>query len=503
MYALLNNLLLHKTMYFINMHINEIMLLSSILLLSAVVFNKIGGKFGVPSLILFIFVGILAGSDGILGIRFEDYILAQNIGILAINYILFMGGLSVDIDEVKPVFKEGFSLATAGVIITALIAGGCSYLVLDLSVMECLLLGAIISSTDAAAVFSVLRSKGISLHDNLKPLLEFESGSNDPMAVFLTLAAIGLITNQLSVPSLIVSFLVQMTLGIALGYGLGRLTSVLINKIKIEPASLYVVITIASVLFTYSFTTMAGGNGFMAVYVAGLTMSSLKFAHKNMLAKFHDATAWLMQIVMFMILGLLVNFKEGAAFTLQALYVALILIFIARPSAVFITELFFKRELNDKLMISWVGLRGAAPIVLATFPLTENIPYAKEIFNIVFFVVLISVLLQGTTIPFIAKKLNVDAPINVDYNSILEYEVLNTNNKMIEFTVPAHSPCIGKQIFELNLPLKTIVSLVYKNGEYIIPTASTIVEANDVLFVLLDIANECIVRDIICKPEKD
>lgn len=484
------------------MHLNEIMLLSSILLISAIIFNKIGGKLGVPSLVLFIFVGILAGSDGILGIHFEDYVFAQDIGILAIIYILFMGGLSVNIDDVKPIFKEGFALATAGVVITALVVGVCSYYVLNLSFMECLLLGAIVSSTDAAAVFSVLRSKGISLHGTLKPLLEFESGSNDPMAVFLTLAAIGLITNQLSVPNLIGSFFIQMTLGIALGYGIGRLTTVLINKIKIEPASLYIVITIASVLFTYSFTTMAGGNGFMAVYVAGLTMSSLKFIHKNTLTKFHDAIAWFMQIVMFMILGLLVNFKEGSAFSLQALYVALILIFVARPVAIFITEMFFKRDLNDKLMISWVGLRGAAPIVLATFPLTENVPFAKEIFNIVFFVVLISVLLQGTTIPFFAKKLKVDAPMDVDYTSILEYEPTNTNNKMIEFTVPEHSASAGKQIFELNLPPKTIISLIFKKGEYIIPDAATVVEPNDVLFVLLELKNECSVRDIICKPKE-
>lgn len=484
------------------MIINEILLIAAILLLSAIIFNKIGGKFGVPSLIIFIFVGILAGSDGILGIHFEDYMLAQFVGIVAISYILFMGGLSVDIDELKPVVSEGAVLATLGVFATGIITGICSYYLLHLSFHECMLLGGIVSSTDAAAVFGVLRSKSISLGYNLKPLLEFESGSNDPMAVFLTLGIIGLILGQINLPGLIFDFFKQMLLGIVFGILIARGTTWIINRIKLEYDSLYVVITLASVLFTYSFISIIGGNGFIGVYVCGLAMAGMKFVNKKTLVKFHDAIAWLMQIVMFLILGLLVNFKDGFAYTGQALLIALILTFIARPLAVFLTTIPFKRSFKEKLMISWVGLRGAAPIVLATFPLTADIPHAMEIFNIVFFVVIISVLLQGTTIPYIAKLLGVDAPLEVNHASVIEYDAKDTNNQMLEFTVPENSKAAGKQIYELNLPKGALVSLIYKKGEYIVPTGSTEISACDVLFVLMDKTKEEEVRSILCM-EKD
>ena len=230
-------------------------------------------------------------------------------------------------------------------------------------------------------------------------------------------------------------------------------------------------------------------------------MAGMEFVNKKTLTKFHDAVAWIMQIVMFLILGLLVNFKSGFAFTKQAFLVALILTFIARPIAVFLTTIPFKRSINEKLMISWVGLRGAAPIVLATFPLTADVPHAMEIFNIVFFVVIISVLLQGTTIPYLAKKLKLDAPLEVNYKAVLDYNGTNTNNKMIEFTVPENSQIVGKQIFELNFPKGSLVSLIYKNGDYIIPTGSTTVDACDVLFVLLDYNNEKSIKEIICTPK--
>lgn len=485
------------------MILNEILLITSILLVCAILFNKIGGKFGVPSLLIFILVGILAGSDGILKIHFEDYTLAQNVGIVAISYILFMGGLSVNIDEVKPTVKEGIVLATFGVFITGIVTGLCSYYFLNLPLLECFLLGAIVSSTDAAAVFGVLRSKSIGLGNNLKPLLEFESGSNDPMAVFLTLGIIGLIAGRLNISGLFIDFFKQMILGIVFGYLIARFVIVLINKIKLEYDSLYVVITLACVIFTYSFISIFGGNGFIGVYVCGLVMAAHKFVNKKTLIKFHDAIAWLMQIVMFLILGLLVNFKEGFVHTKEAFFAALVLIFIARPIAVFLCDIGFKRTLKEKLMISWVGLRGAAPIVLATFPLSANIEHAFEIFNIVFFVVIISVLLQGTTIPYAAKLLKVDAPLEKNHDSILEYGDKDSRNKMIEFTVSDNALAAGKQLYELNLPKGALISLIYKRGEYVIPTGNTVVEPCDVLFVLMDRTKEKTVRKILCTESDD
>lgn len=380
----------------------------AVLLLVAVLFNKIGGKFGIPSLLLFILIGILAGSDGIGGIYFDDYEIAQSVGVISLAFILFMGGLSISPSEIKPIFTKGLSLSTLGVFITAIITGLISYLFLDLTILECLLIGGIISSTDAAAVFSILRSKNINLKNNLKPLLEFESGSNDPMAVFLTVGLIALITGQLTSGfDLVRMFFQQMLLGIICGYLIAKFTVFFINKIKLEYEGLYIVITISMVLLGYSLSSLIGGNGFMCVYICGLTMATCKFIHKNTLTKFHDGIAWIMQIVMFLVLGLLVFVKEVTSVSILGLIVALILIFIARPIAVFISMSPFKNvSFKEKLFISWVGLRGAAPIVLATFPLSSEIEHSHKMFNIIFFVVIISVLIQGTTIPLSAKLLD-------------------------------------------------------------------------------------------------
>lgn len=476
---------------------NHVLLITAVLLVMSVLLNKIGGKFGVPSLLIFILVGILAGQDGIGGIYFEDYDLANFIGMIAISFILFMGGLSIKPSELKPVFVEGAVLATAGVFITGLLLGVCCYLFLNLSFLECILLGSIISSTDAAAVFSVLRSKSISLGHSLKPLLEFESGSNDPMAMLMTMGAIGLITASLNVKSLILYFFMQMVLGIVFGIVIAKITTFIINKIKLESDSLYVIITIACVLFTYSFVTIIGGSGLLACYVCGLAMSYSKFVNKKSLTRFHDSIAWLMQIVMFLILGLLVNPLESLHFIWQSFLTAVVLIFVARPIAVFLGTIPFKRRLNEKLMISWVGLRGAAPIVLATFPMTNNIPHADEIFMIIFWCVILSVIVQGTTIPLFAKLLKVDAPLEIDHSAVIDYEAKDTNNKMFEFKVPADSAAAGKKLFELKLPENSLVNLIYKNGEYVIPKGNTIIEADDVLFMLVDIGNEDTVKDIL------
>lgn len=391
------------------MSFNLLLLIVSVLLFVSILINHLGMKFGLPSLLIFILVGVLAGSDGILKIHFEDYFLAQQVGIIAITYILFMGGLSFERKSLNQIALEGILLATVGVLVTALLVGAISYYIVDLPLLECLLLGAIVSSTDAAAVFSILRSKNITLKGNLKPLLEFESGSNDPMAVFLTLGVIGLILSQLNIASLFFAFIKQFSIGIILGTLLANVTVWFINRLHFAYESLYVVITLSSVLFTYSGTELAGGNGFIAVYILGLAMSGMKFKEKLHLVKIHDSFAWIAQIVMFMILGLLVNLKTGFSFIIKSLYISLILIFVARPIAVFLISYPIRKNLCETLLIGWVGLRGAAPIVLATFPLARGLVYSSEIFNIVFFVVLISVLLQGTTIPLVAKMLQEDA----------------------------------------------------------------------------------------------
>lgn len=479
---------------------DKIILIASIMFLIASTSSKLAGRFGVPALLIFISVGIFFGSDGPGNIYFDDYYAAQFIGVIALAYILFMGGLSVDIKEVKPIFKKGITLATLGVFLTAIITGFLGHYFLDFNLYECLLLGSIVSSTDAAAVFSILRSKDISLKNNLKPLLEFESGSNDPMAVFLTVGMISLITGEISsFHDLIFMFLRQMALGISLGFIIGKLAVKLINKIHLEYNGLYVVLTIAIVAFAYSFPAIIGGNGFMSVYVCGLTMSASNFVHKKMLTKFHDGIAWLMQIVMFLILGLLVFVKDLYPVAKPALILTLILVFIARPLAVFISMIPFKSSLNEKLLISWVGLRGAAPIVLATFPLLANIDHSHEIFCIIFFVVLVSVVIQGTTIPLAAKLLKVDAPAPKNLNSPIEFEAGESSKKLFEFQISKHSEAVNHTLKDLALPSDTLITMVSRGGDYLIPSGKTTFEECDIVFILSDHKNEETLKEIFDK----
>lgn len=444
-------------------------------------------------------VGILAGSDGFGGIYFDDFNLAQFVGIIALIFILFMGGLSVRFKDIKPVFVKGLSLATVGVFITALVTGFVSYYFLKIPVLYCMLLGGIVSSTDAAAVFSVLRSRNICLKNNLKPLLEFESGSNDPMAVFLTVGVISLITGNISSPWILVGqFFQQMLLGVICGYLIAKASVWLINKIRLEYDGLYVVITITTVLLGYSLTSVVGGNGFMGVYVCGLTMAASNFVQKNTLTKFHDGIAWIMQIAMFLILGLLVFVKEVMVVAVPGLVVALILIFLARPLSVFVALVPFKVDIKEQLFISWVGLRGAAPIVLATFPLSSGVEHSHELFNVVFFVVIVSVLIQGTTIPAVAKLFKVAAPIDKKHSSLLEFEPAHTNNKMTEYIVPENSVAVGKTLIQLDLPKKCLVAMIFRDDEYIIPEGTTIIQPSDVLFVLMDKTFEHEIKKKIC-----
>jgi len=384
----------------------------ALLLLLSVLASKVSERFGIPALLLFLVLGMLAGSDGPGGIYFDDAALAQFVGVTALSLILFSGGLDTDWNSVRPVFKYGLTLSTLGVLLTTLLVGLFTQVVLRSSLLEGLLLGAIVSSTDAAAVFSILRSKGVSLKGQLKPLLELESGSNDPMAVFLTISLVQLLTQPAtSLANLILLFGVQMSLGVIAGYVMGKGIVFLANHLRLGYEGLYPVLTLSSVLFTYGVTNLIGGSGFLAVYLAGIVAGNHDFIHRRSLLRFHDGIAWLMQIAMFLTLGLLVFPSRLVPIGGASLLIALWLVFIARPASVFVS-LFPIRALSvrEKTLVSWVGLRGAVPIVLATYPLLARIPQADLIFNVVFFIVLTSVLLQGTTIPLMARWLGVDEP---------------------------------------------------------------------------------------------
>ncbi len=465
------------------------LLIGSILILIAIAVSKFSDRFGIPALILFLGIGMLAGSEGIGGIYFDNPKTAQSIGIVALIFILFTGGLDTQWKSVKPVVAPSLILATIGVLLTALLVGSFAYFLLDLELLPSILLGAIISSTDAAAVFSVLNSKGVSLKGKLKPLLEFESGSNDPMAVFLTIGLIEIIVNPAtSFFDLFLLFLMQMGIGALLGFLLGRLTVLIIDKVKIPYLGIFMVFLVAVAVFIYALTALLKGSGFLAIYIAAIIISNHEFIQKKTLVRFFEGMAFLSQIVMFLTLGLLVFPSKLISVTWSGLLLAFLLMFVARPVGVFVSLAFSRFNLREKTFLSWVGLRGAVPIILATFPYLFNLPFADLFFSLVFFIVLTSALLQGWSLIPASKLLKVYAPLKKVHQSPIEFAPINsmqTNTAdLIDFYIPHNSENIGKTIMDLNLPEGSLVVLINRNENYIVPKGHSIIEENDILLIL-------------------
>ncbi len=393
----------------------NILLIGSILLFVSILAGKAGYRFGVPMLLLFLAVGMLFGSDGF-GIEFNSPYIAQFIGLAALSVILFSGGMDTKVSEIKPVLWQGITLASLGVMLTTLFTGSIIYFVshlferfLSLTLPESMLVASIISSTDSASVFSILRSKRSVLRNNLRPLLELESGSNDPMAFMLTIIFLKMTLNgDIGVSDFLLSLFTQFAIGLICGYLFARITLFFISKVQFDNRSLYHIMLLASLFFVYSFTNLINGNGFLAVYIAGLTIGNSKIQCDSTAYTFFDGFAWLSQLILFLTLGLLVNPNDLIQTDVAGIgvIVALSLIFLTRPLAVFISLIPFKGvSVKSKHLISWVGLKGAVPIVFATYPLIEGAENAGHIFNVVFFITIISLLVQGTTINLIAGKL--------------------------------------------------------------------------------------------------
>jgi cell volume regulation protein A len=381
----------------------------SALIILSIFTIKLSIRFGIPSLVLFLAIGMLAGSDGPGGLSFDNPSLVQTLGVVALIFILFSGGLDTEWDGVRPVLWNGLSLSTLGVLLTAVLVGLFVSWVQGFSFLEGLLLGAIVGSTDAAAVFMMLRARNARLPKSLTSLLEFESGSNDPMAVVLTLALIQLLAAPAtSWGELLLFFVVQMTVGAAFGVAMGEVTRWTLNTLKLENKGIYPVLTVAFALLTYGLTATMHGSGFLAVYVAGLVMRRKTVSHQRNLRQFHDGLAWLMQITMFLILGLQVFPARLVPIAGVGLLVSLYLILVARPLSVYAALAFSRMSFREKTLVAWVGLRGAVPIVLATFPVLAGIQQADTIFHLVFFIALTSVLLQGPPIPWITRVLGLD-----------------------------------------------------------------------------------------------
>lgn len=392
------------------MNINIYLAVAGVLLLLCVFANKLSDRFGIPSLLLFLALGMLAGVDGPGGINFQDSRLTNYVGTLALIFILFNGGLFTNWTSVKSELFRGALLATAGVFLTALFLFLGAYYLVHLPFEIALLLSAIVSSTDAPAVFAIMRTSKLHLPHRLKSLLEFESASNDPMAVFLSMAAIAYLTKpDIDMDELLIFFIRQMAIGIIFGLLLGRLAVYILQKARFPYAGLYPVYGVSVVFLIYSLTQLAGGSGFLAVYIGGIIVGNSAFLYRRHLIRFNDSMAWIMQIGMFLILGLLVNPRELASVIPAGLACTILLMFIARPLAVFACLYKSRFSMEEQTLIGWAGLKGAVPIILATYPLMEKIPNAQYIFNLIFFLVIISVLFQGKTLPWLATRLQLES----------------------------------------------------------------------------------------------
>ena len=471
-----------------NLTIENILFVGSLLLFVSIIVGKTSYKFGVPTLLICLAIGMLAGSEGIGGINFDNPKIAQFIGIVSLNFILFSGGLDTNWSAVKPILRQGLVLSTLGVLLTAVSLGTFVWLVTEFTIYESMLLGSIVSSTDAAAVFSILRSKSLALKSNLRPTLELESGSNDPMAYVLTIAFLTLVVNQdQSLLSIIPMLLQQMILGGIAGFAFGKLSKFIINKIALDFEGLYPVLVIALMFATFSATNFIGGNGFLAIYICAVYLGNQELIHKKTILKMYDGLAWLMQIVLLLTLGLLVFPSQIVPYIGIGLIISLFLIVVARPVSIFLSLIFFRMKLRRRFYISWVGLRGAVPIVFATYPLLAGIDKANMIFNIVFFISVTSVLIQGTTLSILAKWLHVSLPEKVKRITEIDKLILDLpKSSLREFEVLPDFLSVNKRIVDLNFPKSAFIIMINRNGVYIRPGGSTVLESKDVLMVLAD-----------------
>ncbi|MFZ0407125.1 MAG: potassium/proton antiporter [Cyanobium sp.] len=464
---------------------NAATLIGGLLLLLGIASSKFAARLGVPVLVLFLVVGMLAGSEGVGGIPFEDYQLANNLASVALALILFDGGLQTPLGSLRKAWRPALSLSTAGVLLTSLITGLAAAWVLKMPLLHGLLLGSIVGSTDAAAVFSVLRSSGLKLPERLTATLEVESGSNDPMAIFLTFGLIGVITGQAdSVGDLVKLFLVQYGAGTLIGIGIGRLATIAINRIQLEAPGLYPLMALAFGLLAFGAAAVLGGSGFLAVYVAGIVLGNSTIVFQRGIFLFHDAIAWLGQIVLFVMLGLLSFPSRLLAVSGQGLLIALVLIFVARPLAVFLTATPFGFNRRELVLLSWLGLKGAVPITLAIFPLLANVTDSHRIFNAVFFVVLISALTQGWSMPLVARWLGLGhkaAPtpaVSIEINALR-----HVDSRIVDYTVMASAPIVGCKLKDLGLPDGVVMTLLVRNKDVIMPRGETSFQVGDHVFV--------------------
>ena len=467
--------------------IDQFILLAAILILFGILSSKLSARLGLPVLVLFLLTGMLAGESGIGGIEFDNPIVAHALGTLALALILFDGGLQTPISSVKLVWKPASILATLGVLITAVITGLAAAMILNLSILEGILIGAIVGSTDAAAVFSLLRNAGVHINRRLKSVLEIESASNDPMAIFLTVGLLEVLVNDMKLGvGMLQLFVMQMGIGALVGLGMGWLSVVVVNRIKLVASGLYPIMVGTFGLLAFGIAANLGGSGFLAIFIAGVIIGNHRMVFQRSTYLFHDGLAWLSQITMFVVLGLLVNPEALLDVWMEGLLVAVVLTLVARPLAVVPMLALFGFNAREITLVSWVGLRGSVPIILAIFPLVFDLPGAALIFNVVFFVVLISATVQGATLPIVARKLGLTEMPPAKPAATLEITALNdVNAEIVEYTLGENPRAAGRLLSQIALPDSTVVAMITRDSEVIPPRGSTRLMAGDHLFVVL------------------
>lgn len=467
--------------------IDRLILLAAILILFGILSSKLSARLGLPVLVLFLLTGMLAGESGIGGIAFDSPQAAHALGTLALAMILFDGGLQTPVSSIKMVWRPASLLATLGVLVTALVTGVAAAYILDLPLLEGLLLGAIVGSTDAAAVFSLLRNAGIHINKRLKSTLEIESASNDPMAIFLTVGLLEVLVNDMPFGlGLLQLFVMQMGLGAVVGLLVGWVSVRVINRIQLVASGLYPVMVASCGLLAFGIAANLGGSGFLAVFLAGVVLGNSRFVFQHGTFLFHDGLAWLSQITMFVVLGLLVYPESLLEVWWQGLLIAAVLILVARPLAVVPMLRLFRFSRNEIALVSWVGLRGSVPIILAIFPLMFGLPNADLIFNVVFFVVLISATLQGSTLPLVARRLGLTEPPPAAPAATLEITAVgDIDADIVEYTLGEHSRADGRLLSQMALPDDTVVAMITRGTTVIPPRGSTRLQQGDHLFVVL------------------
>lgn len=471
------------------MHDGTLILIAGGLLALGIGATLVAGRLRVPGLVLFLVLGMAIGSDGLglidFGTSEGDVELARTIGIIALSLILFEGGLAAGWSEIRPVLRGALSLASAGTLVTAAITGLLAHLLLDLSVLEGLLLGSVIASTDSAAIFSVLR--GSSIKRKLARTLEAESGFNDPIAVLLVIGFIEWIeAPDYGVADMALLMFEQLTIGTVTGFAVGAAAVAAFRRVQFSTTGLYPVASIATAALAFGLADTLGGSGFLAVYLAGLALGGASIPGRRTIDDFHAGVAWVAQIALFFTLGLLVFPSELTEIAVDGLLLALVLTLVARPIATFVSTSLTGYSLREMTLLSWSGLRGALPVVFATFPVIEGIPQAERFFNLVFFVVITSALVQGATINPLARRLRLTSRAEAIPPPVMEVGTIRRlGAEVLEFPVGAEDALVGRLVNELGLPRDALVNVIVRDDEALLPRGSTEVAAGDRLHILV------------------